>query len=125
MIAILPAAESERQTLLRQAGLSGPAECLTVREGGERLGAVLFRRQGETVEIFAARAADASLLDGLLRAALNAALNAGARPAVCSEEALFPALRALGFLPSGEHPGRLQAALSAVFSKGCPGGCRL
>ncbi len=127
MIAILPAADEERPALLEQAGLSGPGDCLVASDGRERLGSVVYRVQGKAVEIFSAQAEDARLLDGLLRAALNAALDAGARTAFCAVPALYPALRTLGFRgpenegASGREP--VQAEILDLFSKGCPGGC--
>ena len=129
MIAILPVAEQDRAALLGRFGLSGPAFCLAASDGKECLGSAAYRLEGETMELLAAEGVDARLLDGLLRAALNAALDAGARTAVCTMPSLFPALKQLGFqdVPdngtgSGKTP-RMQAEIFGIFSRGCPGGC--
>ncbi len=121
MIAILPASEEERRALSEQAGFAGPVECLVASDGRKRLGSVLYRSRGEVMELLAAQAEDPRLLDGLLRAALNAALSAGARTAWCGQEPLFPALRVLGFSePEEGRSAAMQADISGIFARGCP-----
>ncbi|HJD24422.1 MAG TPA: hypothetical protein H9694_09835 [Firmicutes bacterium] len=123
MIAILPASEEERSALSAQAGFAGPVECLVASDGWESLGSILYRTSGEVMELLTAQAEDPRLLDGLLRAALNAALSAGARTARCEQEPLFPALRTLGFSePEEGCPASMQADISGIFARGCPSG---
>lgn len=146
MIAILPAGEAERAARAAEAGIpdSAGGVCLTASDGTECLGFVFYRLSGgkdggKRAELFSLRASDPRLADGLLRAALNAALDAGAQTAVCGESGMFPFLQPLGFRPSGEsggtsktreEPGKQEsgdreviALIREIFNKGCSGGC--
>ena len=140
MIAILPAGEAERDALAAKAGFSGAegTACLTASDGAERLGCILYRLSGrdggsrerenggKRAELLFLQAADPRLAGGLLRAALNAALDAGARIAVCQESAMVPFLEPLGFraAESGDSGERVYAAvIREIFNKGCSGGC--
>lgn len=149
MIAILPADEAERAARAAEAGIPDPAGgvCLTASDGTECLGFVFYRLSGgkngeKRAELFSLRVSDPRLADGLLRAALNAALDAGAQTALCGESGMFSFLEPLGFRPSGEsggtsktrktreEPGEQEsgnrevvALIREIFNKGCSGGC--
>ncbi|MCI9415412.1 MAG: hypothetical protein HFJ79_09605 [Clostridiales bacterium] len=117
MIEIRPADPEELLLLGAHTGLSAEnARGMVLWEKGERKGYTLYAFSGQAVELLSLSAPDETMGEGLLRAALNAALLAGLDRAVCRTPALAPALRRLGFQ---ETPNCLSVELREFFNRKC------
>lgn len=117
MITILPA---DNETVLRYARAENSAlNCgMVMSERGEELGHMLYDVEGETAVLGKVVCEEKLLADGLLRAVLNAAQNAGCRIAASSikEDEVF--LKKYGF---HEKEGALLISIAGFFSGGCKG----
>ena len=103
MIEIRPADPEELLLLGAHTGLSAEnARGMVLWEKGERKGYTLYAFSGQAVELLSLSAPDETMGEGLLRAALNAAL--------------APALRRLGFQ---ETPNCLSVELREFFNRKC------
>ena len=98
MLAIVAADDAALHNLCAQAGVKEPVSALVMRDGEARIGHILYRVTGTECVLLCGQAPEPVLMEGLVRAALNAALSAGAETAVCREESLFPLLSRLRFV---------------------------
>lgn len=73
---------------------------------------------GDEVRLLEVEAPDALLMEGMVRAVLNAGRVREIRRAVCQNEALFPMLRHLEFTPCDEG---MQVDIAEFFFRGCKG----
>lgn len=118
MLTIVPAGEERRQQLSQRFACHG-VQGMIARAGEEELGAGVYILEGETLRLLELAAQDSLLLDGLLRAVLNAGQRAGAKRAVCSVASLAAFLQEEGFFPGPDGYG---VELSAFFARPCRGG---
>lgn len=98
MLAIVAADEEALHRLCVQNNIEPPVSGLVMRDGVTEIGYILYRVTGTECVLLRGQAPDEMLLEGLVRAALNAALSNGAETASCGEEALFPLLSRLRFV---------------------------
>ncbi len=116
MLSILAAADADARRLSLEAGIDSPAACMVAQDGEETVGWVLYRTEGEQIDLLSARAKDNPVLDGLLRGAMHTAYLRNMRYAVCRNPQLFPALKALHFTKGGEE---YSCSLSEFFHRPC------
>ena len=100
MIAIVPADEMTRASLLRRKGAPPQTACLLAQTQGEIIGHILFAKEGESICLLDVEPGEGALADGMVRAALNAGREEGAVVAVCRMESLYPLLEGMGFVKS-------------------------
>lgn len=86
------------------------------RSGEQVLGQAQYRTEGETIYLLQVQASLPALCDGLLRAALNAAMRDGCLRAVCTQQALFALLQQEGF---SVQNGQAHVMLETFFARGC------
>lgn len=101
MIKILPAAEGSGEFLLYD---------------GETLCGKGTAEYGDALRILSVEAPDDLLKEGMIRALLNAGRMREIPTAVCGNEALFPLLRRLEFVPCDEG---MRVDIAEFFFKGC------
>ena len=117
MIEILPA-EPETARRLAQAAAVAPEQvrALVLYDRKEPAGHVLYRSGVPAAELLFVQAEDETLREGLLRAALNAAMLEGAEEAVCLNAVLAPDLQRMGFEQNEEG---WRVGLREFFNKKC------
>ncbi len=118
MFSILPADEQKTKELAHREGVTQSVTAMVLTVAEEECGYVLFSVERDTVEIVRLRSQDAELEEWLVRAALNAAVNRNAITATCSDPALFPLLKRLGFAAKGLG---YEAFLPEFFTRPCCG----
>lgn len=97
MITILPVDEIKTAELAKKEGVSSPAFAMSMMDGSEDLGYVLYRVEKDVLEIVKLFSCDSFLEEGLVRAALNDGVNRQAVTAICRDASLFFLLESLGF----------------------------
>lgn len=102
MVEVHPADELLTEQLKARAGVNIPVQAMHMSRAGEDLGYVLYKIDRDTMELVTLYSAEEPLEELLVRAALNAAVNALAITAVCRNVAQFPLLKRLGFTPEGD-----------------------
>ena len=103
MIRILPSADCEGEYILW--------------DGDEACGKAQARFD-DRVHILSVEAPDTLLIEGMVRAVLNAGRIREIEWAVCENEALFPILRHLEFVPCEEG---MTVSIPNFFFRGCKG----
>ena len=98
MLSIVAADEAALHRLCVRNDGEPPVSGLVMRDGTTEIGYILYRVTGTECVLLRGQAPDEVLLEGLVRAALNAALSNGAETALCGEESLFPLLSRLRFV---------------------------
>ena len=116
---IVPASPSEGAAIREREGFPAAA-CLILRDGAEPAGYVCYQIEGSRLELLAVRGEDGLLLEGLVRAALNAGELEGASEAFCRGADPAALLERLGFQRKEEE---LSVSIRAFFSRPCRGGC--
>ncbi len=119
MITIVPASPSEGAAIREREGFPAAA-CLILRDGADPAGYVCYQIEGSRLELLAVRGEDGLLLEGLVRAALNAGELEGASEAFCRGADPAALLERLGFQRKEEE---LSVSIRAFFSRPCRGGC--
>ncbi len=116
MITILPVDETKTIELAEKENISFPVFAMSMTDGFEELGYVLYRVEKDVLEIIKLFSCDSFLEEGLVRAALNDGVNRRAVTAICRDTSLFFLLESLGF--SKEKDG-MTIFIPDFFNKPC------
>lgn len=121
MITVLPVDDVQTRRLFATEGLEIPegARATVASAGSERLGVLLYRREGEKVRLLRLNAEDPGVADGLLRAVLSAEMDRGAGRAEGEDISLLTALDALGFHRKGPGEATRSVLIREIFNKSC------
>ena len=120
MFEIHPVDGDKSGILARKAGVELPVSAMMLWENGEERGHILYRIEGDRVELLTIDCSDPDLAQWLIRGALNAAANRAAVTAVCGNAALFSSLDGLGFVQKGD---KYSLHIPDLFSRPCAGCC--
>ncbi len=102
MVEVHPADKAKTEELAKRAGVTAAVCAMNMSRAGEELGYVLYTIDRDTIEIVSLYSAEEPLEELLIRAALNAGVNALAITAVCRNTAHFRLLERLGFVKENE-----------------------
>ncbi len=116
MITILPVDETKAIELAKKENISPPVFAMSMTDGSQELGYVLYRVEKDVLEIVKLFSCDSFLEEGLVRAALNDGVNRQAVTALCRDTSLFFLLESLGFLPK---KGAMTIFIPDFFNKPC------
>lgn len=116
MITILPADEAKTIELAQKEQVSLPVYAMSMTDGLNELGYVLYCVDNDVLEIVRLFSCDSFLEEGLVRAALNDGVNRQAVTAVCRDTSLFFLLESLGF---SQKEGSMTIFIPDFFSKPC------
>lgn len=118
MLTIVPVDNGRRQALARTYGFPD-IQVMAALCGEQEEGSGVFLYEGEVLVLLKLAADSPAVLDGLLRAILNAGRRAGMKLARCEEPELADFLISEGFDRQG---AALSADLAAFFDRPCRAG---